>query len=91
MRNLIWCGLALSALVLAAPRPAAAQAKAWCTNESGFTRECYWDTQEQCAEEKLHLAGGSCYRNPSYAGPQSAAPHSARSVRPKTHRHTAER
>jgi len=71
MGKLILTGLALSAALTALPGPAAAQQKAWCTNESGFTRECYWDTQEQCAENKQHLMGGSCFRNPFFQGPQA--------------------
>ena len=71
MRRLILTGLALSAGLTALPGPAAAQQKAWCTVESGSTRECYWDTQEQCAETKQHLMGGSCFRNPFFQGPQA--------------------
>jgi hypothetical protein len=69
MRKLIFAGLALSAVVIASsPRPAAAQGKEWCTIESSNTRQCYWDTWDQCRQSKMHLMGGSCFRNPAYLG-----------------------
>jgi hypothetical protein len=73
MRKLIFAGLALSAVVIASsPRPAAAQIKEWCTIESSSTRQCYWDTWDQCRQSKMHLMGGSCFRNPAFAGHVSA-------------------
>jgi hypothetical protein len=96
MRKLILTGLVLSAAATSAPGPAAAQQKAWCSNESGFTRECYWDTQEQCAETKQHLMGGSCFRNPFFQGPQAGSAAGAPRVRahhtpPKKRSDTADR
>lgn len=61
-------GLAVSIAFIASPREAVAQNKEWCTAESVNTRECYWDTWEQCRESKMHLMGGSCFRNPAFAG-----------------------
>ena len=44
------------------------QSKEWCTVESFSTRQCYWDTWDQCRQSKMHLMGGTCFRNPAYVG-----------------------
>jgi hypothetical protein len=99
MRNLIFAGLALSAGLITLLQPAGAQRLyRWCTVESGNTRECYWDTKEQCAETKQHLQGGSCYENPFWraAAPSPAVrevrvkPHRERAVRHPSHDHSAD-
>jgi hypothetical protein len=74
MRQFIFLSLTLSTAIIAAPHPAAAQSKEWCTIESSSTRECYWDTWDQCRQGKTHLEGGSCFRNPAFAGRPSADP-----------------
>lgn len=74
MRQFIFVGLALSLVIAAVPHPALAQNKEWCTLESLNTRECYWDTWDQCRQSKTHLEGGSCFRNPAFVGRPSADP-----------------
>ena len=69
MWKLLCAGLALTAAVsLSSSRPAAAQGKEWCTVESFSTRQCYWDTWDQCRQAKMHLEGGTCFRNPAFVG-----------------------
>jgi hypothetical protein len=74
MRQFLFIGLTLSLVITAVSRPALAQNKEWCTLESLNTRECYWDTWDQCRQGKTHLEGGSCFRNPAFAGRPSADP-----------------
>lgn len=69
MWKLVFAGLALSAASIVASQPAASQSShRWCTNEGLNSLECYWDTKEQCAMNKQHLMGGTCFENPFYQG-----------------------
>ena len=74
MRLFTFVGLAVLFAIVTAPRPAAAQAlesKEWCR---GTGIRCYWDTWDQCRQSTEHMEGGSCYRNPAFAGRPSVDP-----------------
>jgi hypothetical protein len=74
MRQFTFVGLAVSFAIITAPHPAKAQAfesKEWCR---GSSIRCYWDTWDQCRQSTEHMEGGSCYRNPAFAGHPSADP-----------------
>jgi hypothetical protein len=71
MWKLLFAGLVVSAsFLIASSRPVAAQDHEWCTIESigGASFKCYWNTWDQCRQSKTHLEGGSCFRNPAWAG-----------------------
>lgn len=97
MYKLAVAGLALAALIMMLPRPAAAQiaeSKAWCRAESvggargGGSFRCYWDTWDQCRQSTEHLMGGSCFQNPAYRGPAVGA---VPGPSGRVHRHRARR
>jgi hypothetical protein len=65
MTNLPICGVALTALALAAS-PAAAQWAPWCLYEAGTKNgsvTCTFHTFEQCSATRSGI-GGSCAPNP---------------------------
>jgi hypothetical protein len=67
--KMVLAGLALGAIIIALPPPAAqAQSLAWCRHESLNGLRCYWDSWDQCRQAEQHLMGGGCFRNPAYRG-----------------------